>query len=418
MVDRIIKLQPRPFDHSGVSRFLRRVWVPLVMVAAACAPTAGAGPAPTTPPATTAAPTTAAPTTTIAQGSPVITSFAATTPTGPNPLTSAFRWMISDPNSDPLTCALDLDANGTFETTVLSCSSASSRAATFSSVGSATVSLRVSDGISVPTVATTSVTVGVAAADQFSVTVRANGSMSPGQSAAFTTAAARWAQVIRTGLSDVSLTFGVNDCGTGAPAFSGTIDDVMIDATIAPIDGVGGTLGSAGPCYVRSGNGLPIYGVMRFDSADVAALEASGQFTDVVLHEMGHVLGFGTVWASPFLSGAGTSDPRINGAASTAVWQTLGGSGGVPVEDGGGPGTADAHWRETTFDRELMTGYLDSGSNPLSALTIASLADLGYGVTLGAADPYGLPGLRSASGPPDSPGLRIAVDRVRPPQAV
>ena len=39
-----------------------------------------------------------------------------------------------------------------------------------------------------------------------------------------------------------------------------------------------------------------------------------------------------------------------------------------------------------------MTGYLNSGSNPVSRLTIASLADLGYQVTLGVAQPYSLPG--------------------------
>jgi len=348
----------------------------------------------------------------------VISSFTATTPSGPSPVTTALRWTISDPDGDPLMCALDLDANGTFETTVTSCTSVASRAASFGTVGTATVSLRVTDGMSTPVVATTVVTVGPASSDSFSITVRSVGSMTTSQLAAFTAAATRWSQVVRTGLSDVPLTFGADDCGTGAPSFSGTIDDLMVDASITAIDGIGGTLGSAGPCYIRSVGGLPVYGVMRFDSADVVGLEASGQFADVVLHEMGHVLGYGTVWASPLLAGAGTSDPRITGAASTAAWQALGGTGGVPVENGGGPGTADAHWRETTFDRELMTGYLDSGSNPLSALTIASLADIGYGVTLSAADPYGLPGLRADSDSAPTPGLRLAVESVRPPRGV
>ena len=38
---------------------------------------------------------------------------------------------------------------------------------------------------------------------------------------------------------------------------------------------------------------------------------------------------------------------------------------------------------------ELMTGWINSGqSNPLSRITIASLADLGYQVNLSAADTY------------------------------
>ena len=62
-----------------------------------------------------------------------------------------------------------------------------------------------------------------------------------------------------------------------------------------------------------------------------------------------------------------------------------------------GPGTADSHWRETIFGNELMTGYLNSGTNPLSAVTVGSLADLGYGVDLAAADTFGTPAPAVAS---------------------
>ena len=62
----------------------------------------------------------------------------------------------------------------------------------------------------------------------------------------------------------------------------------------------------------------------------------------------------------------------------------------VPVEDLGGYGTADAHWRESVFDNELMTGYINYGPNPLSVVTIASLADLGYSVDMNQADPYSI----------------------------
>ena len=58
--------------------------------------------------------------------------------------------------------------------------------------------------------------------------------------------ARRWSQVIRTGLPDVSVTVAAGACGTGEPGFSGPVDDVTIDATIATIDGVGGILGQAG----------------------------------------------------------------------------------------------------------------------------------------------------------------------------
>ena len=57
----------------------------------------------------------------------------------------------------------------------------------------------------------------------------------------------------------------------------------------------------------------------------------------------------------------------------------------------GGPGTRDSHWREAVFGNELMTGFINQGVNPVSRLTIASLADLGYQVNLEAADAYMLP---------------------------
>jgi hypothetical protein len=62
----------------------------------------------------------------------------------------------------------------------------------------------------------------------------------------------------------------------------------------------------------------------------------------------------------------------------------------VPVENTGGPGTADGHWRESVFDRELMTGTLDGGvANPLSVISLASMADIEYRrVNYAAADAY------------------------------
>jgi hypothetical protein len=63
----------------------------------------------------------------------------------------------------------------------------------------------------------------------------------------------------------------------------------------------------------------------------------------------------------------------------------------VPVENTGGAGTRDSHWRESTFNNELMTGYLNNGSNPLSRITVASLADIGYQVDISRADAYSPP---------------------------
>lgn len=360
------------------------------VVLAACAPAPGSPTTTTSPaPTTTASPTT----TTGAPGAPVISAFAAATPSGAAPLTTGFTWTISDPNADPLTCQIDLDGNGTTETLITGCTSSSIRTASFATAGTRTIRLDVSDG-STTTTATTTVTVGAASADAFAITLRFVGSMSSTQQDAFNNAAARWASLVKGGLPATSLSIPADDCLTGMPSFSGSIDDLMIDATITSIDGAGGILGSAGPCYVRSSGGLPLYGVMQFDSADVASLESSGRLEATILHEMGHVMGIGTLWTAPLFTGAGTSDPLFNGVAARGAWQSIGGTGSVPVENTGGAGTRDGHWREATFDNELMTGWLDSGSNPLSRMTVASLHDMGYAVDMTGADSYGLPGLR------------------------
>src|SRR5262245_48627593 len=134
---------------------------------------------------------------------------------------------------------------------------------------------------------------------------------------------------------------------------------------------------------------------MQFDTADLAQLEANGGLYYTVLHEMGHVLGIGTIWQQRGLvSGAGTSNPLFTGANAVAAYNSVFGTAvtGVPLENSGGAGTRDSHWRESVFGNEVMTGYLNNGVNPLSRVTIASLADLGYQVNMAAADAYTPPG--------------------------
>lgn len=364
----------------------------VALIASGCPTQPGSGTAPGTTSPTTS---TTATTSTLPTGNraPLIGAFAASNPTGAVPLTTAFTWSISDPDGDPLTCLLDADGDAVVDKTVIGCTSSSVRAATVAMPGAVAASLRVSDGVA-EAAALTTVTPSPAGSDGFSITIRINGSMTPSQRDAFSDAASRWAEVIRGGLPDTVLNVAANACNTGAAAFSGAVDDVMIDATVAPIDGAGDILGQAGPCRLRSTSGLPVYGVMSFDSADVEALKQDGDFDAVILHEMGHVLGIGTLWSGRGLVGAGSSDPSFSGIVARSGWQDVGGIGNVPVENSGGPGTADSHWREVSLQGELMTGYIDHNDNPLSAITVGACADLGYVVDLGAADPYGRPRLR------------------------
>ena len=57
----------------------------------------------------------------------------------------------------------------------------------------------------------------------------------------------------------------------------------------------------------------------------------------------------------------------------------------VVVEDTGGPGTALAHWKESVYGNELMTGYINLGDNSLSRL-MDWLGDLHYKVDDSRAD--------------------------------
>lgn len=207
-------------------------------------------------------------------------------------------------------------------------------------------------------------------------------SLSASQQAIFQDAANRWAEIITGDLPDVSL-----------PEI-GLIDDLVIRASAPEIDGVGNILGQAGPTNLRAGSFLPIAGVMEFDAADLDQLEAAGQLENVILHEMGHVLGIGTIWTRlDLITGSFSNDPQYVGEGAIAEYNDIFGlsESSVPVENTGGLGTRNGHWRESILDNELMTGFLNNGVNPLSSITVASLGDLGYEVNLGAADPYSPP---------------------------
>ena len=109
-------------------------------------------------------------------------------------------------------------------------------------------------------------------------------------------------------------------------------------------------------------------------SDDVEGLFSAGIFEPVILHEMAHVLGFGTLWEANrmYLNGTG----KFTGVRATAAWMSEFGQVGTPeVELGGGPGTANAHRNEVdsgagftgirvTAGRdmrdEIMTGWIKS----------------------------------------------------------
>ena len=146
------------------------------------------------------------------------------------------------------------------------------------------------------------VEIGGPTPSQYTIEVRFMGGLTERQKAAFKGAADRWTRAIVGDLPAVTVD-------------GEFVDDLLILAQGAPIDGPGRVLGQAGPTRLRppaagSSAFLPAKGRMTFDTADLARMEADGSLDDVITHEMGHVIGVGTVWRlKNMVRGAGTSNP-------------------------------------------------------------------------------------------------------------
>ncbi len=224
--------------------------------------------------------------------------------------------------------------------------------------------------------------------------------MTDDQKALFTNAAARISAIIVGSVPDVTYSglSVASACGLpGLPTLDETIHSIVIFASVAPIDGPSGILAGSGPCLLRNPPGFfPSVGAMLFDVDDLPGMASQGILQDVITHEMLHAVGFGTIWdAKNLLLAGGTVNSAFAGVRARQGCVDDGGSAicanSVPVENDMLPGTADAHWRESIFGPELMTGFVNHGPMPLSAITVGSLADLGYTVNPLAADPFVVP---------------------------
>ncbi|HXI21774.1 MAG TPA: leishmanolysin-related zinc metalloendopeptidase [Gemmatimonadales bacterium] len=257
--------------------------------------------------------------------------------------------------------------------------------------------------------------VGVTQVSNFTINIQYITQPTATQAQAFALAKARWESLVTGDLGD----FNINGVNTGTSCgnqtLSGTTNDLLILVELVPIDGVGNILGAATPCFLRNSNNLTVIGYMKFDTADLANLETSGTLNDVILHEMGHVLGFGTLWEPPApfnlltTTTASATSTTVGFTGANAVAAFVGTNHGtgstVPVEDQFGTGTARAHWSESLFRSELMTGFIDGTIRPLSATSVQSLKDLGYVTNPAAADPFDFtnPVTLRAAGPVPAP---------------
>lgn len=221
----------------------------------------------------------------------------------------------------------------------------------------------------------------------FAIALTFSSGVSESVQSIFEQAASSWQDVIvESHPSSVTLTGTL--CGYTFPGPT-TVEDIQIFIQIIPIDGVGGILGSAGPCAVDELY-MPRFGLIRLDSADVNGMMIQGTLLNVVRHEIGHVLGIGTLWYSGYTYIVQTGGYPYLLPHGNSADLLVGHQGGAIVEDLGGSGTRGGHWKEEVYDSELMTGYVEQAgiSMPLSVLTIGALKDLGYSVNENAAEPY------------------------------
>jgi hypothetical protein len=321
---------------------------------------------------------------------PQIMQFVADPALGTAPLVVTFNWLLSDPEGQLLSCRWH-DGQGGSQV-IEPCPSRGSRQQVYSLPGLYTSTLEVTDAAGQKVVREAAVEVRALQREPFNIQLQWAPGVPQAYQTIFTKAAQHWEQVIAQGLPEVEGPIPTQACRGGNLPFEGPIDDLVIEIRTPNIDGPGEILGSAGPCMIRR-DGLPFFGLIRLDLADLAPLYEEGAMEYLVFHEMGHVLGFASLWnvGNRWLQGAGGANPLFVGPAAMQAYGELGGSGGVPVENVGPPGTRDAHWRESVFANEIMTGYLNQGDNLLGKVTIASLADLGYQVSYAVADPIQLP---------------------------
>ena len=263
----------------------------------------------------------------------------------------------------------------------------------------------------------------------------------PKLKAAADRAAARWGKIITAAFPAETLNFDpahpllnqTTCAGITIPQFNRIITGVLIVVDLSPIASPGPglvTLGQAGPCFIRNVGTSTVFGGLKLNGQyllDPANLSDT-VMTDVVLHEMGHVLGYGTLWSNATLianaipsnqpvSTPSVTLPTFTGALAVAAYHAIGGlAGNIPVEGCGGSGTVNGHWRESVFGDELMTGYVNGSlgnvHNPLSAITIKSIADLGYTVDVAQADPYVLNSRVCPAGSGYNPGSLIGTASV------
>lgn len=211
-------------------------------------------------------------------------------------------------------------------------------------------------------------------------------------------AANRVASLITSRFQPVRLDIPPNACDSGLPAIHEQVSHFIAYITVKDLGN--DVYGDSSPCELHDVTYLPIYAAVNLNSFELEDL-GNDELLDTIIHELLHSLGVGTLWkASERVSLSGDSDRKnlirklggkwyYTAPQALAAYRALGGQGkGILLDDDTG------HWSGNAVCSEILSGTAGDVTdrvNPLSAITIGALADLGYGVNARLADFYRLP---------------------------
>jgi hypothetical protein len=225
------------------------------------------------------------------------------------------------------------------------------------------------------------------------IEIRYASDITPALQGAVTIAVAKWTRAISKNMGDFQLTSSANECFVGEPALNETHHNLLLFVSLLQIDHHGGALAYTEICKLSTRDTLPIVSHIRVDREDLDSVTARGELQGVIMHEMGHALGFNPLSYLPKELADGTSeDPVFVGADARSefskhgAWYT---GATVPLENVSNLGLRDPHWRFSVFGDELMSPSIGRGfKSPLSTITLGAFQDLGYTVDFSVADPY------------------------------
>ncbi|MES3034401.1 MAG: leishmanolysin-related zinc metalloendopeptidase [Gemmatimonadota bacterium] len=198
----------------------------------------------------------------------------------------------------------------------------------------------------------------------------------------------RWRQVISTDLPAAPLQLGASACAN--PDLNESVSGVLVHVRV-PALGFGGTLARATACVLRP-DGRTMLGIMEFNS-DILDRLSDDELFYTAAHELGHVLGIGTVWyradGQPALVTLSGINYFFVGAQARAEFDLLENRttySGMTV-----PISADrGHWDSRVMMMELMEPF-SRATTRFSRVTVGAIADMGYVTNARSWDRYALP---------------------------